>query len=493
MSFWDRFRRAKPTPRRMLRNYQGASTGRLFADWLAGSAKSADDELRPAIRTLRERSRDLERNNDYGARFLSTVTTQSIGSDGIRYQSRARTDQGDLDTPGNDLIEAEFAKWGNDCSIDGRLNWVQAQTLFIRTVARDGECLVRLLRQPANPYGFAIQILEADRLDEQMNGATVNNEVIRMGIQMTQWDRPTAYHLYREHPGAIDLMRPEQDHITIPATEMIHAYRKDRPSQHRGVPWMATAMSRMRLLDVYEESEVVSARIGASKMGFFTSELDPENYTGDDLDGNTPVSEVAPGQFEQLPPGMDFKSFDPQNPSGTFEPFTKSVLRGIASGLGVSYVGLANNLEGVSYSSVRAGEMADRDHWKTIQRLVIDQFCRPIFRAWLQASLESGAFMMPLNKFDKFADAAHFIPRSWGWVDPQKEMQAQILGLKAGVISLQDVEANYGRDVEELFTQLTQEANLAGSMGIDYDFAPFGRQVSTFVNDNEPQPTTQEG
>ena len=72
-------------------------------------------------------------------------------------------------------------------------------------------------------------------------------------------------------------------------------------------------------------------------------------------------------------------------------------------------------------------------------------------------------------------------------------MQAQILGLKAGVISLQDVEANYGRDVEELFTQLTQEANLAGSMGIDYDFAPFGRQVSTFVNDNEPQPTTQEG
>ena len=159
----------------------------------------------------------------------------------------------------------------------------------------------------------------------------------------------------------------------------------------------------------------------------------------------------------------------------------------------MSYVALANNLEGVSYSSVRAGEMADRDHRKIIQQFVIDEFCTPIYRAWLQSAMTTGALALPVNKLDKFSQAATWTPRSWAWVDPQREIQSQILGLKAGVLSLGDVQKNYGRDVEELFTQLNQEATLAAGMGVDYDFAPYGRQVSTFMNDNEPQPTTQEG
>ena len=486
MSRWDRFRRKQPSnPRRFLRNYAGANTGRLFADWLSGSSKSADAELRPALRTLRERSRDLERNSDYGRRFIEIVKGGAIGAQGIRLQSRARTDNGDLDTPGNNEIEAAFRHWSTDCSIDGRLNFIQAQQLFIQTVARDGECLVRLLRNPGNEYGFSIQILEADRLDEEMNGRTRGGEIIRMGVQMNEWDRPTAYHLYKDHPGASDLTRPENDHITIPANEMLHAFRKDRPSQHRGVPWMAPAMSRIRLLDVYEESEVVASRIGASKMGFFTSELDPESYTGDDLDEHTPVNEVSPGQFEQLPPGMDFKEFSPDPPTSAFGDFSKSILRGIASGLGVSYVALANNLEGVSYSSVRAGEMADRDHWKLVQRFVIDEFCTPIYNAWLASTMTNSVLSIPITKLDKFTRSAEWTPRSWAWVDPQREIQSQILGLKAGVLSLADVQANYGRDVEELFTQLTQEQNLSSEVGLDYDFAPYGRANENIHTDRE--------
>ena len=81
MSMWDRFRRKQPSnPRRFLRNYAGANTGRLFADWLSGSSKSADAELRPALRTLRERSRDLERNSDYGRRFIEMVKVGAIGA-----------------------------------------------------------------------------------------------------------------------------------------------------------------------------------------------------------------------------------------------------------------------------------------------------------------------------------------------------------------------------------------------------------------------------
>ena len=60
---------------------------------------------------------------------------------------------------------------------------------------------------------------------------------------------------------------------------------------------------------------------------------------------------VEAGSFVSLPNGVDFKAFDPDHPTSQFESFVKSILRQIASGLNVPYNELANDLEGVSYSS----------------------------------------------------------------------------------------------------------------------------------------------
>ena len=57
-----------------------------------------------------------------------------------------------------------------------------------------------------------------------------------------------------------------------------------------------------------------------------------------------------------------------------------------------------------------------------------------------------------------------YIPRSWGWIDPVKEVKANVDGLNAGVITMQDVQSNYGRDVEELFEQHQKRKNLQNSM-----------------------------
>ena len=62
---------------------------------------------------------------------------------------------------GRQIIEREFANWGKACTVDGRLSWVDAQKLFVETVARDGECLIRLVRGYNNPFGFALQFILA--------------------------------------------------------------------------------------------------------------------------------------------------------------------------------------------------------------------------------------------------------------------------------------------------------------------------------------------
>ena len=64
MSIFDYFKRTKKTSKRGKRSFEAVNTGRLFADF-ANMTRSSDSELRPALRTLRNRSRELARNDEY--------------------------------------------------------------------------------------------------------------------------------------------------------------------------------------------------------------------------------------------------------------------------------------------------------------------------------------------------------------------------------------------------------------------------------------------
>ena len=144
MSFFDRFRRkATPTKRR---SYAGINTSRLFADFNT-MTRSSDSELKPALRVLRNRCRELARNDEYVRRYLGLLKTNVVGPYGVNVQAKARNADGSLDGPGNKIVENAWKAWGQrgNCTVDGRLSWVDAQRLFIETLARDGEVIVRFV------------------------------------------------------------------------------------------------------------------------------------------------------------------------------------------------------------------------------------------------------------------------------------------------------------------------------------------------------------
>jgi lambda family phage portal protein len=479
MGLIDKFfgRKKKPTS---IRQYAAAQKGRLLADFLV-TQKSADSEIYPALRIVRDRCRDVARNNDYAKRYLQLMTTNVVGSTGVRVQVRGRNADRSLDAPGNSIIENAWSRWGSKgiCTMDGKLSWLDCQRLFIETLCRDGEVLVQKVKNRNLPHGFAIHFIEADYLDDQYNlRATESGNEIRMGVEIDKYGKAVAYHLLENHPGADIYAKPTNVvRKRIPAEELIHVYLRERPHQTRGMPSMTTALTRLKMLDGYEEAELVAARVAAAKMGFFTSP-GGDGYVGSDLeDTHNPVMEAQPGMFEQLPAGMTFQSFDPQHPVSAFAEFEKAVLRGIASGLGVNYVSLANNLEGVSYSSIRQGTMEDRDHYRMMQQFMIEHFIEPIFKEWLLMVMTKSAIPIPDTKYDKFADNLIFRARGWNWVDPLKEIQAHVVGLQNGIVTMQDIAAHYGRDVEEVFEQLESERELAEAYGIKTAFQPFGEKA----------------
>jgi lambda family phage portal protein len=152
-------------------------------------------------------------------------------------------------------------------------------------------------------------------------------------------------------------------------------------------------------------------------------------------------------------------------------------LRSIASGLNISYHALSNDLTSVNYSSIRQGSLEDRSMYQIYQQFVIEHFISPIFDSWLEMAMSTGRINLPIGKFDKFANAINFIPRNFGWVDPLKEMQSNILGLQNGTMTYEDISASYGRDTEELFEQHQKEVELAKQYGIEIAYQPFGAKL----------------
>jgi lambda family phage portal protein len=299
-----------------------------------------------------------------------------------------------------------------------------------------------------------------------------------MGVELDANGKPVAYWMFEEHPHHRDQFgtRTARKHVRVPADEIIHCFIQERAGQTRGVPMMSNVLSRLKMLDGYEEAELVASRIGASKMGFFTSPSGDE-FVGDDNDNGVPIMEAEPASFVQLPEGMDFKPFDPQHPTTAFSDFEKAILRGIASGLGVSYVSLSNNLEGVSYSSIRQGTIEDRDHYKMLQQFMVDHFVDDVYRSWLEQAMTYGAVTLPITKYDIFADSVTYRPRGFSWVDPQKEIRASIDAVSNGIISLQDVHSQYGKDTEEVFEAISREKELAERYDIETAFEPFGTKL----------------
>ena len=105
---------------------------------------------------------------------------------------------------------------------------------------------------------------------------------------------------------------------------------------------------------------------------------------------------------------------------------------------------------------------------------MVEHFVEPVFRKWLEMAISTGKINLPLTKFDKFADSVTFIPRSYEWVDPQKEANANISLLQNGLVTLQDIQKKYGRDVEELYEELDRETKLAENYDVEYATQPFG-------------------
>lgn len=466
-------------PAVQVRRFQAARIDRLSADWLA-SEQSLNHELRTDLNRLRSRGRDLVQNNDYAVKFAGMVKNNIIGPSGIRLQVRVEDSPGKPDRMANAAIEAAWADWSAGCDITGQQSLRDLCETLVGGLPSDGEFLVREIigKDAGNKYNYALQVIDVDRIDTMYNvGPTVNTNAIIMGVEVDAYRRPVAVHLFAAHPN--DGVQSSRKRVRVEVTELLHRFKVERAEQMRGIPWMSAGMLSLHHLGNFKLSALLAAEHGANHYGFFTTQ-DGQAPIGGVDEGGEQIAPSQPGTYDTLPAGVAFTPHESKYPNEVFGPFVKTTLQRIASGWRVAYHSLANDLEGVSYSSIRSGALEERDRWASDQEWFISVFMEPVYKRWLQLALLSGAITMPngsalpASKIDKFSKH-EWQPRRWEWVDPKSDMEAKILAVRAGLMAPQDIASSMGYDFDDTLNSIAMANKLADELGVDlpaYDPAP---------------------
>jgi lambda family phage portal protein len=458
----------------LARMFDAGKADRLTGSW-GTQPLTADEVVRRNQRVLVARSREQAANNDYARKFLQMCRQNIVGPRGVQLQAQPKDADGRIDTVAGEAIEMAWREWcrAQNSDVTGRQSFRSMQAGAVTSTARDGEFMFRVVTgADAGPWGIALQVLDPQRCRPDHDEVRLpGGRFIRHGIEFNRFGRPLAYYFTTTNPeddvDAYDY--GGRSHIRIPADEIVHGFLPDMTGQKRGLPWMATALWRMQMLGGFEKAALVNARVSAAKGGFFEWQ---EGYGPDPEDEAEEIyMEAEPGAFQELPPGVRFNPWTPQYPSGEFAPFQKAMLRGIASGLGVTYVNLANDLEGVNFSSIRQGTLDEREHWKELQEWLIETLIEPVFMQWLPRALLSGRIKTPqggtlrADRLTKY-QAVEWQPRRWDWIDPNADVKAAIASKEHLLASPGQIIRDRGRDPQAVWQEIARDIEAMRAAGI---------------------------
>jgi lambda family phage portal protein len=180
----------------LARAYEGAKLGRRTDGWIAAGT-GANAEIAPALARLRDRSRDLVRNNPYATKAVGALVSNMVGTGLL---PRARAAEAEVSAVADRLWSAFSAA----VDADGLTDFAGLQALIVRSLVESGEVLVRLRERRAEdglPVPLQLQVLEADHLDSGKTEDLRDGGFVVQGVEFDALGRRRAYWLFPPIPA----------------------------------------------------------------------------------------------------------------------------------------------------------------------------------------------------------------------------------------------------------------------------------------------------
>ncbi len=442
------------------RAFEGAAKGRRTKNWKAsdpGPAGPGDGSLGE----LRRRSRDLERNNGWAKNGIAGVASTMVGT-GIICQPRVSAVRSTKRK--SEEIARRWNAWalGVNCDFDGMQTFYGLQHAVTKSMIESGEVLIRrrLNRDTRTQVSLELQVLEPDFIDTSKDLTNKDGTRVIQGIEFDRRGKRVAYYLFNDHPAnrgtVVGFLGYES--TRVPAEDIIHLFRVERPGQVRGIPWLAPAIINLRDLDEYEDAELVRRKIAACFTAFVTSPLpdDEENVSAEELS-----ERMEPGTIEHLPAGKTVTMATPPSITG-YKEYTSVMLHKIAASLQCPFTVLTGDFSEVNFSSGRLGWLQfwkHVDHWRW--NILIPRFCNRVFDWYLESLALSGVNVDGIT--------AEWTAPKREMIDPQKEILATKEAIKAGIKTLPEAIREEGFEPDDVIEEAAAFQAKLDALGLKFD------------------------
>lgn len=455
--------------------YDGAKTGRRTEGWIT-SGNSAAAEVGPSLRLTRERARDLVRNNAYAAKAVSEFVEYVVGT-GIVPQ--AKTGNSSLDKQIDELWE----QWSSRCDAEEQLTFDGLTRLVCRAEFESGEVLCRFRRRRLSdglPVPLQLQIQEPDYIDSSKSLGVTSSYII-LGIQFNQFGKREGYWLFGNHPGEIvtTSLRGTMQSRLVPASEILHIYRKDRPEQPRGITRLAPIMMALRDLADYEDAELIRKKVEACYAVFIETLPTDDSPAGisattEEGSGDT-IDHLRPGMIKKLAVGQTVKFGSPNAVPG-YRDYKATKLQEMATGAGMMYAQLSGDWSEVNFSAGRLGlhsfqAAVSGYYWQ----LLVPMFLQRVRERFIDAAVASGKLPIPISENGVIESKYYntdWPDRQFPSPDPLKDAQKNLIEIRTGESTLPQVIAKKGYDPAKQLQEIADTNKILDKLEITLDSDP---------------------
>ncbi len=439
--------------------YTGASRSRRqTSEWKHSKNASADADTLPDLQDLRDRARDLARNEPIAAGAIGGVVTNVVGT-GLALQSRV--DRAVLNMSEEqarawqEKTEREYNLWAESTACDATRtqNIYGLQALVFRSSLESGDVFVTTpLREqplPGMPYRLALQVYEADQVSNPKMAQ--DTDALAGGVELDRLRAPVAYHFRNSHPGSINRVSLEWSRIAAfgertGRRQVLHVYEKLRPGQTRGVPYLAPVIESLKMLGRYTEAELMAAVISGMFTVFVKSErggLDLNDPTGIGEETGAQASDkdskMAAGAIVDLNPGESVEFANPGRPNQAFDGFVNSLCTFLAVALEVPREVLLKQFT-ASYSASRAALLEAWKFFAKRRAWLAAMFLDPVYEAWMDEAVSKGRVAAPGYFADPIMRRAYL---GCEWIgdgpislDPVKDVEAAKGRVELGISTI---------------------------------------------------------
>lgn len=415
----------------MRRAYNAADRGRRTAGWNAHAGKGVNSELRKSLPLMRERSRDLVRNNPWAASIKSEIVANMIHHGIIACFSTKNNAAAGIKVPGIWSDWAESPK----CDARKQKDFYDIQRLLAGMLVESGEFFVRrIVRDDWKPgeQPFALQVLEPEYIDQSKDGA----DNTKMGIKFDQNGAPLGYWVYKNHPSEA----ASNESFFVSTEEMIHVFVEERAGQIRGVPFLVPSALRLYDLDTFEQAELVKQEVSAMYSAFRKRTEPGYGGTAPDNDETrgSVGNQLEPGLIETLDVGEDIVFANPPQRTGYGE-YIKQNLLAIAAGVGLTYENASGDYGKVTFLNGRMGQLRFFRRIDQLQFLAfIPKFCDRVAEWFKEGAMIAGV--------DLSDTVIRWQTPTKQMVDPEREAKAAKEMVRSGSMTPFELIRGMGND-----------------------------------------------